>query len=79
MSTYRKEWDCCGDVTETDSWEPEVCPFCTRPNPLTDKRLLDIADSFKSQYSHDGTIFDEFDAFGFFRAIERAHGIGEKK
>jgi len=29
MSTYRKEWDCCGDVTETDAWEPETCPFCT--------------------------------------------------
>ena len=29
MSTYRKEWDCCGSVTETYSWEPETCPFCT--------------------------------------------------
>ncbi len=28
MGTYRKEWECCGSVTETDCWEPEVCPFC---------------------------------------------------
>lgn len=28
MSTYRREWDCCGSVTETDAWEPEHCPFC---------------------------------------------------
>jgi len=29
MGTYRKEWDCCGSVTETDGYEPEQCPFCT--------------------------------------------------
>jgi hypothetical protein len=29
MSTYRKEWPCCGSVTETQAWEPEECPFCT--------------------------------------------------
>ena len=29
MGTYRKEWDCCGSVTETEAWEPEHCPFCT--------------------------------------------------
>jgi len=29
MSTYRKEWDCCGSVTETDGWEPDACPFCS--------------------------------------------------
>lgn len=28
MSVYRKTWDCCGDTTETDAWEPEHCPFC---------------------------------------------------
>jgi hypothetical protein len=28
MGTYRKEWNCCGSVTETEAWEPEVCPFC---------------------------------------------------
>ena len=28
MSTYRKEWPCCGDVTETQAWEPQECPFC---------------------------------------------------
>lgn len=28
MSTYRKEWDCCDSVTETQAWEPEHCPFC---------------------------------------------------
>jgi hypothetical protein len=28
MGAYRKEWDCCGSVTETEAWEPESCPFC---------------------------------------------------
>lgn len=31
MSMYRKQWDCCGDVSETDGWEPESCLFCTTP------------------------------------------------
>ena len=30
MGTYRKEWNCCGSVTETEAWEPETCPFCTK-------------------------------------------------
>jgi hypothetical protein len=30
MSTYRIEWECCGSVTETVSWEPDACPVCTR-------------------------------------------------
>ena len=29
MGTYRKEFACCGSVTETEAWEPECCPFCT--------------------------------------------------
>lgn len=29
MSMYEKEWECCGDVTITKSWQPEKCPFCT--------------------------------------------------
>lgn len=33
MGTYRKEWDCCGSVTETQAWEPETCPFCTPAAP----------------------------------------------
>jgi hypothetical protein len=28
---YRTEWECCGDVTETEGYEPTSCPFCT-PN-----------------------------------------------
>ena len=28
MGMYRKTFDCCGSVTETDAWEPEHCPFC---------------------------------------------------
>jgi hypothetical protein len=34
MGTYRKEWNCCGSVTETEAWEPDSCPFCT-PDPVT--------------------------------------------
>ena len=40
--------------------------------PLTDERVLDIAGDFKSQHMHGGTMFDEFDALGFARAIEAA-------
>lgn len=29
MSTYRKEWTCCGSVSETEGYEPEQCPFCS--------------------------------------------------
>lgn len=29
MSTYRMEWPCCGDATETNAWVPEECPFCS--------------------------------------------------
>ena len=32
MGMYRKEWDCCGSITETDAWEPEDCPFCKKPS-----------------------------------------------
>lgn len=28
MGMYRKEWECCNSVTETEAWEPESCPFC---------------------------------------------------
>jgi hypothetical protein len=34
MSTYIKDWECCGDTTHTQSWEPTECPFCNR---LTDR------------------------------------------
>ena len=27
MSMYRTEWS-CGDVSYTDSYAPEECPFC---------------------------------------------------
>lgn len=27
MSTYRVEWP-CGEVTETEAWEPSECPIC---------------------------------------------------
>jgi hypothetical protein len=33
MGTYRKEWDCCDSVTETESREPEDCPFCVGLSP----------------------------------------------
>lgn len=46
--------------------------------PLTDEKVLDIADNYKSQYKHGGTTYDEFNVSGFARAIEAAHGIKEK-
>lgn len=39
---------------------------------LTDGALLDMAGDFRSQYLHGGVTFDEFDALGFARAVERA-------
>ena len=67
-------WSCtdCGR-----RFEP-VAPVVDRV-PLTDERVLDIAGDFKSQYMHGGTMFDEFDALGFVRAIEAAHGITAAK
>lgn len=41
MSTYRIEWPCCGDVTETQAWEPAECPFCAR------LKLLPAADTIE--------------------------------
>lgn len=38
MSTYRKEWDCCGQVTETEAYEPESCPFCTEEKYVIELR-----------------------------------------
>ena len=60
-------WSCtdCGR-----RFEP-VAPVADRV-PLTDERVLDIAGDFKSQHMHGGTMFDEFDAVGFARAIEAA-------
>ena len=48
MSMYEKEWECCGDVTITKSWQPEKCPFCTAPPSkpwvsLTSDEIDDIA------------------------------------
>lgn len=30
MSLYRKEWICCGSVSETRGFEPGSCPFCAK-------------------------------------------------
>lgn len=47
MSMYRKEWDCCGDVSETNGWEPEACPFCaTPPSPSTAPEVPPFPESF---------------------------------
>ena len=35
----------------------------------TDAEILDAADDFRSQYTHGGTTFDEFDEIGFARAV----------
>ena len=38
-----------------------------KPTP-TDAEILDAAEDFRSQYTHGGTTFDEFDEIGFARA-----------
>ena len=35
MGMIRKEWDCCGSVTETEAWVPSECPFCELSKQLT--------------------------------------------
>ena len=35
----------------------------------TDAEILDAAEDFRSQYTHGGTTFDEFDEIGFTRAV----------
>ena len=40
----------------------------------TDAEILDAADDFRSQYTHGGTTFDEFDALGFARAVLAKRG-----
>ena len=74
---YRKEWTCCGSVTETDAWEPETCPFCTTPSPapvaqpLTDEQIeLLWPTNFEMPKSSRTKLML------FARAIERAHDIG---
>ena len=39
-----------------------------KPTP-TDAEILDAAEDFRSQYTHGGTTFDEFDEIGFTRAV----------
>ena len=34
-----------------------------------DAEILDAAEDFRSQYTHGGTTFDEFDEIGFARAV----------
>lgn len=36
---------------------------------LTDEQIIDVADDFKSSYQHAGVTVDQFDYFGFARAI----------
>jgi len=42
---------------------------------LSDARIYDIAEDFKSQHMFGGETYDEFDHYEFARAIEAAHGI----
>jgi len=35
----------------------------------TDAEILDAAEDFRSQYTHGGTTFDEFDEIGFARSV----------
>lgn len=41
----------------------------TEKTQPTDAEILDAADDFRSQYTHGGTTFDEFDEIGFARAV----------
>ena len=44
-----------------------------KPTP-TDAEILDAAEDFRSQYTHGGTTFDEFDEIGFTRAVLAKRG-----
>lgn len=65
MSTYRVEWP-CGDVTETDSWEPSECPIC---------RLVEVEaerDALRSQVAEASQVLASA-LYGEERAGEQAH------
>ena len=47
-----------------------------KPTP-TDAEILDAAEDFRSQYTHGGTTFDEFDEIGFARAVLAKWGGSE--
>ena len=54
-------------------------PLATTPKqkrePLTDEKIIDIADDYKTQWVHGGQTYDQFDSMAFARAIEAAHNI----
>ena len=66
MSMYEKEWECCGDVTITKSWQPEKCPFCTAP---PSKPWVSLTDE-EIDYIWGVTPPDYENFFEFPRAIE---------
>ena len=54
MSTYRNEWDCCGAITETDSYEPDACPFCLVDTLTEQVRAQDKWISVDAELPKDG-------------------------
>ena len=60
---------------------PQDAKLYTTPpqrKPLTDGQIIDMSGDYESQYDHGGMTFDYFEAVEFARAIEAAHGIGDK-
>ena len=71
MGTYRKKWDCCGSVTETQAWEPDDCPFCsprvTHTNMASEQAEKWAWEQVKRDVGTEGwTVGDSCNYFGFF-------------
>lgn len=73
MGMYRIEWPCCGDVSETNAWEPESCPFCT-PAPKPAPVLLTEEEIQYCREISDGTDADDFARFQ--AAVLKKNGLG---
>jgi hypothetical protein len=60
MSTMRIEWACCGSVSETESWEPEECPFCAKHKLAKEIQLPQVFKVALDLTRYDAEAYDMF-------------------
>lgn len=78
FGSFRRNWLWKLDPTpQSLAWSIPLYTSPPQRKPLTETEVYAISDGFRSTYIHGGTMFDSFDALGFARAIEQAHGIKE--
>mgnify|MGYP000864524239 CR=1 FL=1 len=52
MSAYREVWGCCGSVSETDGYVPDICPFCEQSKRVQDGMLFSSALELLEELQH---------------------------